>query len=94
MSKKPKYTLDNVLSFLEGNTKYYMNKLHEAPIHIQEQVTYRLSLCKDDCLVENKCIKCGCPPEKKAFVKKSCNPDRFGDMMGRDEWEKFKRSHE
>ena len=90
---KNKYTADNVLSYLEGNFKFYWNKLLGSPKHIQEQVNYRLFKCKDDCLIEETCIKCTCPPEKKAFVKESCNPERFGDLLSREEWEKFKRKN-
>lgn len=88
---KTKYTAENILSFLEGTTRYYLDKINDAPAHIQEQVTYRLYQCKDDCLIENKCVSCGCPPKKKAFVTKSCNPERFGDLLSREDWEKFKR---
>lgn len=90
---KPKYTVENVLSFLEGNFKYQWNKLLGLPKHIQEQVHYRLFKCKDDCLETGKCIKCGCPAHKKVFVKKSCNPERFGDLLSREEWEKFKEDN-
>lgn len=90
MSKK-KYTVENILSFLEGNIKYNLNKLDLLPQHIQEQVTYRLYQCKDDCLPNEKCIICSCPPDKKAFTKKSCNPERFGDLMSKERWEEFKR---
>lgn len=94
MKQKPKYTLDNILSFLEGNFKYYWDKMLGSPAHIQEQIIYRMDACKDDCLPAGKCIKCGCPTQKKLFVKKSCNPERFGDLMERKKWEKFKRNHE
>lgn len=90
---KPKYTASNILSYLEGNFKYQWNKLLGSPQHIQEQVAYRLYQCKNDCLIDNKCIVCQCPPNKKAFVKKSCNPERFGDLLNREEWEKFKQNN-
>jgi len=88
MSKK--YTVKNILSFLEGNIKYNLNRLGMQPEYIQEQVTYRLYQCKDDCLPNEECIICSCPPEKKAFTKKSCNPKRFGDLMNKEDWDNFK----
>lgn len=92
MSQQNKYTVDNILSFLEDNIKYNLNKLISLPEHIQEQVTYRLYQCKDDCLITGKCIKCGCPAEKKAFVNESCNPERFDNLMSREDWKNFKEN--
>ncbi|MGK2864876.1 MAG: hypothetical protein ACSLE0_23290 [Chitinophagaceae bacterium] len=89
--KKRQITFKNILSYLEGNTKYLMSTFGLYPTHKQEQVLWRLNICKVDCVKNGECEYCGCPPEKKAFVDKSCNDgDRFPDMMDEETWEKYK----
>ncbi len=89
-----KIKLSDISNFIEGNWKYYKNKVRMSPEYIVEQVQYRLYLCKDDCLVANKCKHCPCPPKKKSWVNKSCNGgERFPDIMNKVEWEKFKAKH-
>ena len=87
---KQKITFKNIKSFLEGNSQLLLEELRLQPEHIKEQITYRRLLCKDDCAVDNKCIKCGCDFKGKSSVSISCNPDRFPDLMSKKEWEEFK----
>lgn len=91
---KREITFKNVLSFLEGNTKFILDKFGLTPIHIQEQILWRLNICKMDCVKNGECEYCGCPPQKKAFNEKSCNNgDRFPDLMNKEEWEKYKEEN-
>jgi len=82
--------LNDVESYLEGNFSYYANKLGLYPEYLQEQIKYRLSKCKDDCLPQRKCRNCTCPPKKKLYVTKSCNPMRFPDLMNKEDWNEYK----
>lgn len=89
-----KITLSNISSFIEGNLKYYANKLFNSPEYIKEQVYYRLNLCKDDCLIENKCKYCTCPPRKKSWATTSCNKgERFPDLLNKPDWEEYKKTN-
>ena len=85
-------TYKNIKDFLEGNFKYYYNAFVSAPTYMQEQLTYRYNLCKGDCLVDNECIICKCPPLKKHFLTTSCNPERFPNLMIEEDWNKFKET--
>jgi len=87
---KQKITIKNISSFIEGNLQLGLEQLHLQPEHIQEQIAYRRLLCKDDCAKQNKCIKCGCDFKGKTSVGKSCNPDRFPNLMNKQDWIKFK----
>lgn len=91
---KQKITIKNIKSFLEGNIQLGLEQLNLQPVHIQEQIAYRRLLCKDDCAVNNQCIKCGCDFKGKTSVQKSCNPERFPDLMSKIEWEQFKQQHD
>lgn len=90
---KPKITLGNIVSFIDGNVKNLVNKTLGLPSHILEQYYYRLYLCKDTCLVKGNCKKCGCPVMLKAFAQKSCNPDLHLDLMPGADWKLFKEEN-
>ena len=91
---KPKITLKNIHSFLEGNYQLILEKINIQPLHIQEQIAYRRLICKDDCAVENYCIYCGCDFKGKTSVQKSCNNgERFPDLMDKKEWDEFKQNN-
>lgn len=91
MSKE--ITLSNIRSYLEGNGQRILEELKLQPKHIQEQIAYRRLLCKNDCAVQNKCIKCGCDFKGKTSVQQSCNPNRFPDLMSKNDWTKFKKDN-
>lgn len=82
----------NIKSFIEGNYRYFWDKWGTVPGHIKEQVRYRLEQCEKDCVPRGRCIICNCPTKKKAFSTKSCNPDRFPDLMNPEEWAQFKKN--
>lgn len=87
-----KIILKKIASYIEGNYKYYKDKLLDSPDYIKEQVYYRLYLCKEDCVKANKCKYCSCPPYKKSWVTESCNNgDIFPNLMDKEKWESFKR---
>lgn len=84
----------DIASFLQGNWRYYKNKLMVSPLYIREQVEYRLQICRNDCLIKNKCVYCGCPPQKKSWTDTSCNGgERFPDLMNKQDWEQFKKDN-
>ena len=87
-------TIKNIKSFLEGSFKFYLYKFVKAPSYVREQYAYRLNLCKNDCIPKKKCVYCGCPPIKKAFVTQSCNEGkRFPNLMSEKQWETFKTNN-
>jgi hypothetical protein len=90
---KHKITFKNILQYLEGNTQLILEELSVQPQHIQEQIAYRRLMCKDTCAKTNACAICGCDFKGKTSVKESCNPDKFPDLMGRNEWITFKKEN-
>lgn len=93
--KLSKITIKNILSYIEGQSKWLASKFIDLPQHTKEQILYRLDKCKNTCVKEGECRFCGCPPNKKAFVVKSCNEGKiFPDLMNEDEWEKFKKKND
>ena len=93
--KGQKITLKKIKSFLEGNFKFILDEFDLLPLYYQEQVVWRASLCKDDCLKEGACKYCGCNANKKIYVESSCNNgERFPDLMSEKDWKKFKEDND
>ena len=90
MSKE--ITLNNIYNFIEGNTRLFTKNIQ--PRHIQEQISYRMLLCSNDCAKEGHCIKCGCDYPGRVYTSESCNLDRFPNLMSRIEWEEFKLTNQ
>ena len=86
---KHKITFQNIVNFIEGNSRLFLNDLQ--PTHIKQQISYRMLLCKDDCAKTGHCIKCGCDYPGRIYTTESCNTDRFPDFMSRIDWEEFKK---
>jgi hypothetical protein len=86
--------LGKVLQFFEGNLKMLGDNFNLLTQHQKEQILYRLEICKSDCVINKKCVYCGCSVPGKLYVKKSCNNgERFPDIMEQEEWEKFKKDN-
>ena len=91
---KPKITITNILSYLEGNGKRVLEELHLQPDHVIEQVAFRRLMCADDCAINGKCVYCGCEFKGKTQVAKSCNNGiRFPDLMSGQDWIKYKEEN-
>lgn len=61
----------------------------QAP-HLKEQVAYRMLICQP-CMETGQCEVCGCSVPGKLYVKESCNKgEKFPDLMGKVDWDKYK----
>lgn len=83
-------TWSNIKSYIEANKNMLLNKIGNLPKYQREQITYRMFKCRHDCAKQKQCINCGCKFPDKLYAFKSCNPERFPDIMTAGEWERFK----
>ncbi len=88
MSKK--INLNNIFNYLQAHSRKLYDLFIGLKSHEKEQIEYRMSKCSNDCALKKECIMCGCDYPDKLFQIKSCNPERFPDIMNRVEWDKFK----
>ena len=88
-----KITLNNIRQYLEGNSRMMLDNVGLVGEHIQEQIAYRMLLCKG-CLDVGACEKCGCSVPGKLYVSQSCNPDKFPDLMNEEDWNNFKEAND
>lgn len=68
-------------------------KFNLSSPHLLEQVAYRQLQCANDCVLDGKCKHCECPLPDRHFTTASCDKERFPNLMGRFEWEQFKREN-
>jgi len=92
-------TLKNISEFIQGNTRLIISKLPpikaaefmHLPEYKKEQVAYRMKVCEDSC--KFKCQHCGCSTPGKFFVTKQCGGNKFPDLMGEEDWNKYKEEN-
>ena len=77
---------------LANNLGHYGITFLQLPEYIQEQIAYRKSKCPD-CFERNACQSCGCSVPGKWFADAACSGKRYPDLMGKDDWEKFKKEN-
>lgn len=87
-------TPKKVFQFIEGNLKMLGNEFSLLSVSQQEQVLYRMEICKDDCVKYGYCKECGCSVPGKMYVKESCNGGkRFPNLMSAQDWNQYKIDH-
>jgi hypothetical protein len=91
MSKE--INLQNIKNYIDGNLRYLKSKIANLEPHIQEQIEYRLYLCRNDCKVKGECINCGCNFPDRLYSFTTCNSARFPNLMNKGEWEIFKSNN-
>ncbi len=69
-----------------------------TPKHIKEQILWRREQVKDKspmCWIEGHCIQCGCEIMGKTKADMGCEnePYCYPEMMGKKEWQEFKKTN-
>lgn len=65
----------------------------EEVLTYAEQLVFRSLMCKE-CFKLGACIDCKCPQPDAAIVKThECSMGRYRQMLGNDEWKKYKESN-
>lgn len=78
----------NIKNFFQGTLNHAIAK--HLPEYIQEQAEMRANLCKP-CTDNGSCIICKCKtPHMYYATGKVCDGGKWGEMVGKEEWEKFK----
>ena len=89
-----KITLKNIFNFIQGNARMIGHNFYFLPEYKQEQILYRLDICKETCVKKRSCEVCGCRVPGRLYSTKSCNGgDKFPDLMLKSDWEKFKKEN-
>jgi hypothetical protein len=89
------FNLSNIKHYLVGNLRY---KLHDNKRfnwlirrHVREQIDFRIKVMNPICYNQGSCEICGCKTTALQMANKACDKPCYPTMMGRMEWDMFKR---
>jgi len=85
----------NIKSYFQGNIRmwfYYSKRLNFLlPLHIYEQIAYRLFKMRKECFTNGACLECGCATPALQMADKSCAGNCYPAMMDEKEWNNHKK---
>jgi hypothetical protein len=93
MVENEKYTFKNILYYIQGHVRYstyYSPFYWLIPIHIREQILYRINSMNPICYERGSCIACGCKTTHLQMCDKPCNNNCYPKMLNKTLWHLFK----
>ena len=87
--KQPK-----ALAYIQGKIRYflfyhkYLNKL--IPLHIREQIKWRIDIMDPQCLAQGSCKMCGCDTTALQMADKQCDKPCYPPMYDKKTWKTSK----
>ena len=82
--------------YIQGKIRY---KLYYSKFsglireHIEEQISWRILVMDEKCLMDGKCQICGCETTALQMANKSCPKPCYPKMMKRFEWFIYKQNN-
>ena len=85
--------MKNIWAYIQGNIRYrlyysYLNFL--IPLHIREQINYRIKSMDRECYHNGSCKMCGCRTTHLQMANKACNKPCYPGMVSRRTWKFWK----
>lgn len=87
------YSLEDVIDYFRGmiryrlwNSKYYFF----IPLHIREQINFRIEVMDKDCFENGTCKLCGCMTTALQMANKACEKPCYPHMLNKKDWKSFK----
>jgi hypothetical protein len=94
---KAKITFKNVCAFIQGHLreKLFFSKWFNwlLPLHIFEQINYRLFVMNKVCYSNGECVVCGCATPALQMANKSCDAKCYPAMLTETDWFIYKREY-
>lgn len=94
---KAKITFSNVCAFIQGHIReqLFFSKWFNwiLPLHIFEQINYRLFVMNKVCYGNGECIQCGCATPALQMADKSCHGKCYPAMLNKTDWFIYKREY-
>jgi hypothetical protein len=85
-------------AFIEGKfrKKLFYSKWFGRflPLHIFEQINYRIFVMNRECLSKGACIECGCPTPDLQMANGACEGKCYPDMMDATDWHIYKQKRQ
>lgn len=91
-SIEKKSLFNDIKSFAQGMVRAGIVKYGGAlKDHIVEQIVWRLTVSKPECLAAKECY-CGCPIPELQFADKACEHRCYPEMMNKRAWKEYKQT--
>ena len=94
---KAKITFKNICAFIQGHVReklFYSKRFNWLlPLHIFEQINYRLFVMNKGCLSNGECVKCGCATPALQMANKTCDGLCYPVMLDATDWHIYKREY-
>jgi hypothetical protein len=94
---KAKVNLSNIKAYIQGKVReklFYSKKWNWLlPLHIYEQINYRLFVMNKTCYANGECVHCGCATPALQMANKTCHGKCYPIMMDETDWHIYKREY-
>ena len=84
----------NVIAYAQGNVRYFLyykpSLKFLIPVHIREQIEYRINSMNSECYASGNCVKCGCKTTALQMANKPCEGNCYPEMLNRKTWKFFR----
>lgn len=92
---KAKVNYINIKAYIQGHVRewlFYSKRLNWLiPLHIFEQINYRIFVMNGTCYSNGECVECGCPTPALQMADKPCDGACYPEMKDSTDWEIYKR---
>jgi len=97
MKKIRNLSWSNVKAYIQGHLReklYYSQKWNWLmPLHIYEQISYRLFVMNPECYSNGECVHCGCTTPALQMADKTCEGLCYPIMLDATDWHIYKREY-
>ena len=94
---KKEITFSNIRAYIQGKVReklFYSKRWNFLiPLHVYEQINYRLFVMDKRCLDNGECIKCGCETPGLQMANKTCKGLCYPIMLDSTDWHIYKREY-
>lgn len=94
---KAEVNLSNIKAYIQGKVReklYYSKRFNWLlPLHIFEQINYRIFVMNKECYTNGECVQCGCETPALQMANKICKGKCYPYMMNATDWHIYKREY-
>lgn len=94
---KAKVNWKNIKNYVQGHIReklFYSKRWNWLlPLHIYEQISYRIFIMNKECYQNGECIHCGCATPALQMIKETCHGKCYPMLVDETDWHIYKREY-
>jgi hypothetical protein len=94
---KAKVNWTNIKAYIQGKVReklFYSKQFNWLlPLHVFEQINYRLFVMNKACYENGECVECGCATPALQMANKTCDGICYPVMLDETDWLIYKREY-